>query len=258
MVLWGADGARLLGLLGGWVILDLVMWRSGVSAGVEAVDASRAAEVLWRVRREMAVENVVRLAKVRAKVQLGQAMVGWLSVCRWLSSRMCEVARRDVEARKSAVLNQLLVQSSINIQPCRTSAAVFPKRQLHHHLTAITTALLLHPPTDHQQWPPPQPQHHSAAPPADWQQTSSRRKSSGHYSRSSHRPMVNQSNSISPSSNAPNSTAKSSPQSSHRNSATEETPREKSFEIWSPAHNSPCHSPKYLPSPTTPQQLHEH
>lgn len=81
MVLCVAEGGRTLGLLGGWVILDLVMWRSGCSDGVvEVVDASRAAEVLWMVRREMVEGSVVRLAKFRAKAQLGQAMVGDLII----------------------------------------------------------------------------------------------------------------------------------------------------------------------------------
>ena len=89
MVLCGWAGARALGLLGLWVILDLVMWRrGGSSAGVEgvglAVAAWEAAVVLWRVRRKVVVSATVRLAKVRAKVQLGQAMVGGMLVCRWV------------------------------------------------------------------------------------------------------------------------------------------------------------------------------
>ena len=79
MVLCGCAGARALGLLGLWVILDLVMCRSADWAGLEGVGSAaavcRAAEVLWRVRREVVGFRELFLAKVRAKVQLGQAIV---------------------------------------------------------------------------------------------------------------------------------------------------------------------------------------
>lgn len=91
------------------MIFDFVTWRSGASAGldgvvVSAVNGWSAAEVLWRVRRGKAT---VRVAKMRAKVQLGQAMVGGCGRVNEYRPGMRCGREMNVEARKHCRLQSI-------------------------------------------------------------------------------------------------------------------------------------------------------